>query len=112
MGEKESKLSPTATEAVEQLLDKLGPIGDVSSRKMFGGYGVFESGVMFALVNSAGVAHLKADDSNRSRFEEAGSAQHGRMPYHQIPERVLSDEALLREWALVSIEIAHASKKK
>lgn len=112
MGEKGAKSGQDSADAVEQLLDTLGPIGDVSSRKMFGGYGVFESGAMFALVNSAGVVHLKADDSNRSRFEEAGSERHGRMPYYQIPADVLSDEGLLREWATVSIGIAHAGKKK
>jgi DNA transformation protein len=112
MGEKGAKMSQGAGSAVEQLVDRLGPIGEISSRKMFGGYGVFESGTMFALVNSAGVVHLKVDDSNRSRFEEAGSERHGRMPYFQIPADVLSDEGRLREWAAVSIAIAHAAKKK
>ena len=82
------------------------------SRKMFGGYGIFESGAMFALVNSQGELFLKADDSNRDQFEQSGSGQHGKMPYFQIPAEVWADEETLREWAQISIKIAHASKKK
>ena len=79
---------------------------------MFGGYGIFESGVMFALVNSHGDPFLKADETNRSRFEKVKAKQHGKMPYFQVPPAVLKDKKVLTEWARASIEVAHANKKK
>ena len=112
MGKKGAKQSQGAADACERVVQMLGPIGDVTSRKMFGGFGIFESGAMFALVNSAGEVHLKADDSNRARFEEAGASQHGKMPYFQVAPAVLEDDELLSDWAGQSIKIAHASKKK
>jgi len=112
MGEKGAKASQDAATVVEQVVGELTSLGDVSYRKMFGGYGVFESSTMFALVNSQGELFLKADDSNRSRFEEAGTKQHGKMPYFKPPPEVLNDQQTLRDWAQVSIEVAHANKKK
>jgi DNA transformation protein len=111
MGQKDAKLTNASTEAAEDLQDKLRPLGDVTIRKMFGGYGVFESGKMFALVDSGGAVFLKADDTNRSRFEEAGCQKHGRMPYFQVPENVLADEADLQEWARTSLQVARQAKK-
>ena len=73
MGQKGAKLIPAATDAAEQLVKRLSVLGEVTSRKMFGGYGIFESGSMFVLVTSNGVAHLKVDDTNVTRFEKAGS---------------------------------------
>ncbi len=112
MGEKGAKESQDAAAVVEQVLRDLAPLGEVSSRKMFGGYGIFEGGTMFALVNSQGELFLKADDSNRPEFEEIGAKQHGRMPYFQPAPAVLADEDSLRDWAQVSLEVARANKKK
>ena len=112
MGKKASKLSPEATANCERLVQELAPVGDVTSKKMFGGYGVFESGVMFALINSDGVVHLKAGDANRERFEAVGAEKHGRMPYFQVPPEVWADPEALREWAQEAIDVAHAGKKK
>ena len=82
MGQKGAKLTPEATAVAETLVERLATLGDISSRKMFGGYGIFESGSMFALVTSDGIAHLKVDDSNLARFDNAGSERFGRMPYY------------------------------
>ena len=112
MGTKGSKLTQKATTVCEQVVRDLVPLGDVSQRKMFGGYGIFESTAMFALIDSQGEVYLKVDDSNRSRFEDAGAQRHGRMPYFQVPAEVLADSDLLCDWAKDSIAIAHASKKK
>ena len=112
MGEKGAKLSQKAAGVSDQVVQALMPLGAVSSRKMFGGYGIFESGAMFALVNSQGDVFLKVDDSNRSRFERAAANQHGKMPYFQVPPEVLKDEHALQAWAKDSLEIAHAGRKK
>jgi DNA transformation protein len=111
MGEKNARLTGDATESAERLVDALGSLGDVTSRKMFGGYGVFCDGVMFALVDSTGLAHLRADESSADAFEEAGSAKHSRMPYWSIPDAVLANDTQLVTSATQALTIAKSAKK-
>ncbi len=112
MGEKGARQRAAGTEMAEWLLDELAPLGDVTTKKMFGGYGVFVDGVMFALVDSAGRAFLRADDATSSEFAEAGSEAHGRMPYWRIPQAVLDDSTSLTKWATTARDVARAAKKK
>jgi len=94
------------------IVDKLSGVGDVSSRAMFGGYGIFNESLMFALI-SDGVLYFKVDDSNREIYEKAGSSkfQHG-ISYWEVPTEVFEDTARLYEWANISIGIAQAKAKK
>ncbi len=96
----------------DYIVDKLSGIGDVSSRAMFGGYGIFNEGLMFALI-SDGVLYFKVDDSNREMYEKAGSSkfQHG-ISYWEIPTEVFEDTIRLYEWADISIGIARAKANK
>lgn len=110
MGKKGAKLTSQADDMAAEIVNTLSSVRDVNSRKMFGGYGIFESGSMFALIDSAGTVFFKADDSNLAQFEAAKSEKHSRMPYYAVPVDVLEDVDSLREWATTSIEIAHASK--
>lgn len=95
----------------DSVLEKLGSIEGITSKSMFGGYGIFAGGYMFALV-SGNALFFKADDSNTAAFEAAGSKPYGRMPYYRVPEEVLSESARLLEWANTSIAIARKSPKK
>ena len=72
---------------------------------------MFESGTMFSLIDKNGGIYFKVDDSNRSKYEEAGAAKHGRMPYYKVPEKVLGEGKALLEWAQLSILVAQDSKK-
>lgn len=108
MGEKGAKSGPQAKEKAEAALGRLEALGDVASRGMFGGVGLFESGKMFALVNTKGELYFKANDDNRERFVTAGAPQHGKMPYFRVPEEVMADDARFVEWAAGSIAAAHA----
>ena len=96
---------------MEYVMEMLQPLGDVTSRSMFGGYGVFESGVMFALV-SGDALYFKVNDTNRSGYENAGSSPLKPMPYWEVPADVLDSGAELEEWARISIELAHAAPEK
>lgn len=106
--EKEKK---PATIAVEQFSERIFPLGEITHKKMFGGYGVFEGGAMFALVTSDGGVYLKVDDTNRRRFDHAGTNKHRRMPYYQIPEQVLEDDSQLLEWTQEAIVVSKNAKK-
>jgi len=44
----------------------------VSARKMFGGYGLYREGLMFALI-AEDELFFKADSNNVAQFERAGS---------------------------------------
>jgi DNA transformation protein len=96
------------------IVDKLSGLGNVHSRAMFGGYGIFHEGLMFALV-SDDILYFKVDDTNREMYRKAGSEvfPHG-ISYWRVPTDVFEDTAGLYEWADISIKIAQtkAAKKK
>jgi DNA transformation protein len=110
MGNKDDQMTIAATDAAEGLQERLVVPGDVTIKKMFGGYSVFESGTMFALVDSQGGIFFKADDTNRDRFEKAGSKKHSRMPYYQVPNSVLENDRDLQEWAQTSVLVSKKAK--
>ncbi|MFQ5574112.1 MAG: TfoX/Sxy family protein [Terriglobia bacterium] len=100
-----------ATDVCRRVVEDLTPLGEISSKKMFGGYGIFANDTMFALINAGGQLFLKTGESNQAQFEEAGSKRHGRMPYFSVPREVLKDSVRLHEWAKSAIEVARAAKK-
>ena len=106
MGEKGAKLTSESSKSAEEIQNRLSNLGDISVKKMFGGYGIFEESKMFALIDSQGNIFFKVDDTNLASYEDAGSEKHFRMPYYSVPEDVLRDDAILEEWARASIKIA------
>ena len=93
------------------VMEKLEPLGDVTARAMFGGYGIFENGDMFALMSGSAL-FFKVDDSNRAAYEESGSNRYGPMPYFRVSEDVLDDTHVLQEWARAAVSVGHATAKK
>ena len=112
MGEKGARLTGDSEEAAEKLVSNLTEVGGVSSRKMFGGFGVFHDGTMFCIVDSGGRIFFRAGASNQKLFEEADSERHGKMPYYSVPETVLDDQRALRKWAAAAIQASKEAKKK
>ncbi len=89
----------------------LAGIGDVTSRAMFGGYGIFASGVMFALVDSAGSAFLRTDQAGADELAGLGAERHARMPYWSVPPSVAADAGELERWAGRALEVARAASR-
>jgi DNA transformation protein len=87
-------------------VELLGAAGRVAARKMFGGYGLYCDGVMFALI-ADDVLYLKADDVNRPALERAGSEPFtyeakGRrtiMAYWRAPDEAVESRQLMTPWA-------------
>ena len=52
------------------VVESLQPLGPVSARGMFGGYGIYLHGTMFALIASDQL-YFKVDDGNRRAYEAA-----------------------------------------
>lgn len=103
---------PAPTEFVTHLLDLLSPLRDVTARAMFGGWGFYHGGKMFALV-AFDTFYVKVDDASRPEFERAGlgpfvyeteSGKRSVMSYHTIPAAALDSRELLCEWAQKGID--------
>ena len=107
MGRKGDRQSAKGARFFEDLLPRLKPLGRVSSKKMFGGFGLFQKGRMFGLVTSDAELFLKVDESNMARFKRARSPQHGKMPYFRVRKTVLGDDDKLIDWASSAVEVAH-----
>lgn len=107
MGQKGDKATSNAALAAEKIVHQLSSIGAISNKRMFGGHGLFHNEKMFGIVDSAGNYYLKANDSIKEDFEQYEVAQHGKMPYYEIPDHVLENDKLLLEWAKKCI---HATK--
>ena len=112
-------MSGKANEFVSHVLDLLELLGPVSARRMFGGYGIFLDGSMFALV-AGDTLFLKVDDASRGEFEAAGlepfrymkKGKAYQMSYHAAPEDALEDAELLREWARKAVDAAFRSARE
>jgi DNA transformation protein len=100
------------SEYLEYVMEKLNPLGQIKSRAMFGGYGIFHEGVMFALIADDNL-YFKVNESNRDDYRKAGSQPfpHG-MSYWEVPYEVLEDNSELPIWAESSIAIAHDLARK
>ena len=105
---------------VDYLVECLAPLGDVQARAMFGGWGFYVGGRMFALV-AFETFFIKADDQNRAEFESLGlepfryeaGGKVSVMSYFQPPSAALDDRDLLCEWARKGLDAAaRAAKKK
>jgi DNA transformation protein and related proteins len=109
-----------ASEFVAHLLDLLAPLGEVSARGMFGGWGIYHEGRIFGIVVED-IFYLKADDGNRAEFEaqnlppfsyETKKGKRESMSYHTVPSDTLDSSPLLCEWARKGIDAAERAAKK
>lgn len=100
------------------VIQELTSLGQVMSKKMFGGIGLFLDGVMFAKVSGDSVLYFRVDDSNRADYEQFGTEQFDSenkkkgMPYYQVPAPIIEDEDQFIDWAQTAHKVAVANKKK
>ncbi len=102
----------------DYVLEQLTSFGGVAARHMFGGSGLFKSGVMFGLIAESEL-YFKVDDTNRADFETKKShaftyEARGRkiaLSYWFVPEDVIEEPALLVQWAAKAYAAALAGRK-
>jgi len=100
-------------EFVSYVVELMQPVGMVSAKRMFGGYGIFLDGLMFALVADS-TLYLKADAETENVFEEKGlekfkynkKGKEYSMSYYCAPEEALEDMDEMNDWARRSCEAA------
>jgi len=101
------------TEFVDSLEAVFATFGVVRAARMFGGYGIYHDGLMFALV-ADDVLYLKVDAQSRAAFEEQGLEpfvyeKNGRkttMSYCMAPESIFDDPEEARVWAVRAFDAA------
>lgn len=81
-------------------------IGPVYSKRIFGGYGIFLEGLMFALIDKR-TLYFKVDKDTEPYFNELGleaftylrQGKTCQLAYRQAPEEALEESAVMSEWA-------------
>jgi len=105
------------TDAFQQFLeDTLNRVCPVTTKRMFGGLGIYCDSVMFALA-SDGVLYFKVDDTNRPDYQSHGMEPFRPfgtdrvMPYCEVPAEVIEDVAQLRVWMEKAIAVSRRRRR-
>ena len=109
---------PVSREYEEYLLDRLSVCGEVFSKRMFGGLGLYLDGLFFALA-ADNVLYFKVDETNREDYEKFGmepfrpfEGKKMAMNYYEVPPEILEDDDILRTWAVKAFEVAVRQQAK
>jgi DNA transformation protein len=92
--------------------------GEVRTRRMFGGVGLYIDDVFVALI-AGDTLYLKADDETRPRFQAAGCRpfeysakdKQATMGYWTVPPDAMDSPALMQPWARMAHEAALRAKQ-
>lgn len=105
------------TEFVDFLHEVFRQFGPITTRKMFGGFGVYHQEIMFGLVADDEL-YLKTDKHNLIEFTQRDLAafvydKQGKpvsMSYHQAPEEIYDDPEVAVFWANLAFDAALRAK--
>ncbi len=110
-------------EFADFIVEQMAGFGPVAARAMFGGFGLYRDGLMFALIFDD-TLYLKADEATKGEFEAEGlgpfvygtkAGKNTVMSYWRAPERCLDDPEEMTQWcrkAYTAALKAAASKTK
>lgn len=99
-------------------MEILSPHGDITSKPMFGGYGIYKNGVIVAFI-AYDELYFKVDKSNKSQYEDFDSepfiyeakGKKTTMSYWKVPMEILENEDKIGIWLDQSYEISLKTKK-
>ena len=98
----------------DRLLDRLSPLGEVTSRPMFGGHGLYWQDVIFGILYRDRL-YLKVDDLSKPDYLARGmgpfrpNERQTLKSYYEVPPDVLGDSEALLSWAGEAIRAAQAT---
>jgi DNA transformation protein len=103
-------------EYLQYVLEQLSGLGGVSSRRMFGGFGLYCGSQFFGLI-FGDTLYFKVGNANRRDYEERGMGRFRpyrdrpqlSMTYYELPADVLEDAQQLVAWARKAVEAALSS---
>jgi DNA transformation protein len=95
------------------ILELMRPLKNITARAMFGGYGIYQNGNVFAIVADDEL-YFKVTDANRAAFAERGlkpftydrKGKKISMTYYAAPPECLDDARFMTEWAAAAIRAA------
>lgn len=101
------------------LEDLLGEVSEISSRKMFGGVGLYKNGIICGMIIDD-TLYFKVDESNKPQYQKHNSkpfsySHHGKtvaMSYWEVPADIMDDKDTLQEWLEVSYQISKNRRTK
>ena len=107
------------SEFVAYLHEVFEPLGPITSRKMFGGHGIYYDGIMIGLVADDEL-YLKVDTTSKPTFdamdlpafEFTAKGKTTAMSYHLAPESIFEDPDEARHWGRLAHDAALRSRKK
>lgn len=105
-------------EFCEYLKDQLVAWAPVTVRSMFGGYGIYREGQIFAII-AEDTLYFKVDDINRAAYEAKAShpfiyEAKGRaitLSYWLVPLNIVEDPENLAEWAEAAYQAGIRAQK-
>ena len=98
---------PKPSGFVLHVVETMRAFGPVEAKAMFGGWGLYHRGLIFALIADEAL-YLKTDDGNRAEFEALGlgpfhyskkDPEAIAMSYRQAPEDALESPDAMVPWA-------------
>lgn len=103
---------------LEFVLEQLAAVRHVTSRRMFGGVGLYSDDVFFAVIDNDTV-FFKVNDVTRPRYVKRRMPPFAPMPgkpamtgYYQVPPGVLEDADELSAWAREAVAVGAAAPAK
>lgn len=105
-----------AASDLNEILDQLSPIGEITARSLFGGHGLYWRDVIFAILYG-GKLYLKVDEQSKPDFVNRGmlpfrpDERRTLTSYYEVPPDVLTDREALLSWAKEAIRAGQTSSK-
>src|SRR5579871_3601471 len=100
----------------DRVLVRLAALGEVTSRPLFGGHGIYWGETIFAIL-FGGKLYLIMDDRSSPSFETRGMGpfrpndRQTLKLYYEVPPEVIDEPEALRSWARESIRAAQCSSE-
>lgn len=102
--------------------DVLGGISNLTVKSMFGGFGIYYDGIIFAIITDEPTLRFKVDDTNRNDYVVLDSkpfiysGHKNRKPtvmnYYEVPVSIMEDSEKIYKWVMKATLVSKNSKKR
>lgn len=104
---------PVSDGLLKYVLEQMSAMTGLTSRRMFGGVGIYADGAMFAVMDDDQI-YFRVDNTTRPRYKALGSKPWEPMPgrekpsesYYELPHDILDDRERLVDWARRAAAVA------
>lgn len=103
---------------LEYLLNEaMAEVPNLTYKRMFGGYGLYKSGIFFAIV-TGNTLYFKVDESTKRQYQDLGSTPFSyknknkmvNTSYWEVPDSILEDQKKLLQWINEACKVYLRSK--